>query len=355
MSVQTNDFVASSVSAASAELASSGDPLVAVRVKETSGSEVVYLASKGTESPAYVLKLRKPLRLIPATARKREQLSAVAEYDAIGKVARYFAGIPQFARSVPRPIRLLREHDAFVTEFIEGRSLKDILPLATGLFSTASSRSALRSVCYKCGVWLGLQHQMPIPESLPSRAFDLERLRQKSDTAVALLPESTRQSTAIRDLSATADEYARPIPDDVTCHGDFQPGNIFVRDGEPFVIDFGTMGVGPAEDDLAFFLVLMATQKFRIVLGNTAGNPRFTVDLCDAFFDGYGSKRAAQLPALKPLVAVYMLERLAAMFDTTSRLPRLARPIVRARLNRWVERDLTAFLMGLEHLWTGRS
>ncbi len=355
MSVRTNAFVASSVSAASAELASSGNPLVALRVKETSGSRVVFLAPSGTKSPAYVLKLRKARRLIPATARKREQLSAVAEYNAIGRVARYFAGIPQFARSVPRPIRLLRDHDAFVTEFIEGRSLKDILPLATGLLSTASRRSALRSVCYKCGIWLGLQHLMPLADSLPSRAFDLKRLRQKSDAALAHLPESTRRTTAIRDLRTAADDYVRPLTGDVTCHGDFQPGNIFVRSGEPFVIDFGTMGVGPAEDDLAFFLVLMATQKFRVVLGNAAGDPRFTVDLCDAFFDGYGSKRVAQLPALKPLVAVYMLERLAAMFDTTSRLPQLARPIVRARLDRWVEHDLAAFLMSLEHLWAGRS
>ncbi|MDK1046224.1 MAG: aminoglycoside phosphotransferase family protein, partial [Anaerolineales bacterium] len=249
--MRTSDFVASSVTAASAELASSGNPLVALRVKETSGSRVVFLAPGGTKSPAYVLKLRKLRRLVPATARKREQLSAAAEYDAIGGVARYFSGIPEFAGSVPRPIKLLKDHDAFVTEFIEGRSLKDILPIATGLLSTASSRSALRSVCYKCGIWLGLQHLMPIPDSLPSRAFDLERLRQKSDTAVALLPESTRRTTAIRDLRVAADDYARPLTDDVTCHGDFQPGNIFVRDGEPFVIDFGTMGVGPAEDDLA--------------------------------------------------------------------------------------------------------
>jgi aminoglycoside phosphotransferase (APT) family kinase protein len=103
-------------------------------------------------------------------------------------------------------------------------------------------------------------------------------------------------------------------------HGDFYPDNLVrTREGELYAVDTMLFARGPAEDDVARFLVGVDTLRTRIVLGDTLLPVGRLDEARRAFLDGYRSMR-----------------------DIDTRL--LAAGMARAALIRWAELRAAAAL-----------
>jgi len=153
---------------------------------------------------------------------------------------------------VPAPAALLPEVDAFVMEYVAGRSLRELLtyrsllrpaPLLDGLAAAAEFIAAVHDV-----------------ETLPGRQVDLQR---EAQTVIAVVEQKLRPVGLMlpRRVTEILHQVPRIVVDarQVWLHGDFGPENIILaEDGSTVGIDAALDTVGLPEDDLVRFIALMS-------------------------------------------------------------------------------------------------
>ena len=312
--------------------------------RSTSGSWLVTFARRDGNKPEYWLKTRKSVRTIPPSRRKAEQLSAQLEYRTAVAFREYFGEFPEFSASIPRPVRFLDEFDAILTEYRGGRHLKDALFSSGNLLSHAVRPGTLIETAETCGRWLRLLHDMPAPEWMPAHPLNANQLRTRTEGALAVLRPEVLAHVPLKELN----DWIAELTDDghrmAVSHGDFQPGNVLISGKRISVIDLGSAGVRPPEDDLGFFVTFVSTYKERVAFGNAAGTRSFVREFCDAFLEGYGLEPAGGRASLRPFIAWLTVQRLADMTARIERWPGAARLVLRMRLVSWVKSELPLFL-----------
>ena len=185
---------------------------------------------------------------------------------------------------------------------------------------------------------------MPPPEWLPAHPLDLSEVQRRMSLATAALRPEVATHLPLTRLTAWVAELETREYRMAVSHGDFQPGNVLTSGPRISVIDLGTAGVRPPEDDLAFFITFAFTHKERVAFGNAAGTRSFLRNVCNSFLEGYGIEAFGGRRALRPYVAWLIVQRLADMSARIERWPRVPRLILRRRLVAWVRSELPLFL-----------
>jgi hypothetical protein len=189
-------------------------------------------------------------------------LSAECEYEALRRLTAHFATVtPQLA--VPRPVAYLHDVRALAMEYVNG----------TGLDRLVRPRRMLRADALLAGVALSawfVRHLHALePQRAPLRSPGvlaeelLELAEEKMHPAGLVLPPVVVD--ALRNVARTEVPVGA-----VRLHGDFAPVNMLL-DGTGSVtgLDPNLTEVGPPEDDLARFLMMLLTQRLFLLGSNS--------------------------------------------------------------------------------------
>jgi aminoglycoside phosphotransferase (APT) family kinase protein len=299
---------------------------------------------RGRTVPEYCLKVRKPCPSVPHSISKGEQLSVEQEFRVMGEIREYFAHYPDFAGTVPEPLLHLDASNAILTEYHQGRLLKDVLLRAGSPLRFAPGSVGTGVAAARIGRWLRLLHEMPPKEWLFTVAGgDPRDLRMRTEVAFSSLGNDLKRRLPMTQLLEWSGQaMAGEAP--AMSHGDFQPGNLIVFDGRFIVMDYATAGIRPPGEDLAWFLVFVMSQRERVVLGSSAGSRGFVAKVCRDFLSGYDADMPGASRTLRPYLASLVVTRLADLQNRIERAMPPARPVLRKRLVAWADSELRWFL-----------
>jgi aminoglycoside phosphotransferase (APT) family kinase protein len=154
---------------------------------------------------------------------------------------------------VPAPVALLPEVGALAMEYVEGRSLRQLLT-----FRGTRHPAPLVDGVARAGTFLRHLHDVA-----PAEAVRVD-LRDEARTVVLLADELLRPLGL--DLPDRVRRVLHTVPavqvtaQEVALHGDFGPGNIVLAtDGSVVGLDVTLTDRGVREEDLARFLVMVST------------------------------------------------------------------------------------------------
>jgi aminoglycoside phosphotransferase (APT) family kinase protein len=208
-------------------------------------------------------------------------LTAEAQYEALRVLAAHFASVAPRLR-VPRPVAYLPAARALAMEYVNGTSL-DVLVRPR---SIGHPQAVLDGVALS-GRFLRHLHAVEAPRStvLNPRALADELLE---------LAEA-RLAPAGLAVPAGLLEELRRVPDTdipvgvIRLHGDFAPVNMLL-DGANAVtgIDASLSEVGPAEEDLARFLMMLETDRVFLVSAGSTRARMFRVRMRRTLLEAYG-------------------------------------------------------------------
>jgi aminoglycoside phosphotransferase (APT) family kinase protein len=190
-------------------------------------------------------------------------LAAEDEYEALRVLTAHFASVAPKLR-VPRPLAYLPEVRALAMEYVKGTSLDDLVRPR----SLLRTRPLLDAVALS-GRFLRHLHALEAPYSTEISA------RALADEVLELA--ETRLAPAGLALPAVLLAELRRVADTdvavsaVRLHGDFAPVNMLLNGGNSVTgIDAGLTEVGPAEDDLARFLMMLVTDRLFLLTADSA-------------------------------------------------------------------------------------
>lgn len=334
--------VASALAAVSRSSDMRGNDKV-LRVRETNGSWLAFLGREEGKRAAYCLKIKKPDEAVQRPPRVQE-LPLTQEYEFSVRVHDYFRRSPRFRDSVPRPVQLVIEENAFLMEYAGGVPLKNSLARRGNLIAEHWSSAGLLRTLKTCGSWLRLLHAMDRPNWMPDASLDAASLERRSLRAMARLPEVVRRHVPIDRILDAVSKLEHEDRLLVVSHGDFQPGNISIRDAGVTILDFANGGIHVPEDDLGFCIALLHMQKFRLLFGKLAGTVSSLDNLSEALLSGYGRRTPDDWIRLKAYLPLHILERLVQVSLTIARLPRSVRFFALNRLEAWTSAELPVLL-----------
>jgi aminoglycoside phosphotransferase (APT) family kinase protein len=190
-------------------------------------------------------------------------LIADDQYEALRVLTAHFASVAPRLR-VPRPVAHLPAAGGLAMEYVNGTSLDDLV----------RARSILRPQALLDGVALSgsfLRHL----HSLDARDSTVLSMRVVADEVRELV--ETRLAPAGLAVPAVVLDELRSLPATdvdagvVRLHGDFAPVNMLL-DGADSVtgIDASLTDVGPAEEDLARFLMMLVTDRLFLLAADSA-------------------------------------------------------------------------------------
>lgn len=298
--------------------------------RRTRWSWIAYLGRRH-EQPLYCLKVR----LSGGMIHEGRECTTALEYQTLSWLYGSFSGVAPFERSLPRPIAHLPDCHGVLTEYVSGRPLASSLFWGANLVASRWSRARLRSLFYASGAWLRVLHVLDQPDWMPVRTAGVGALQRRAEKAAAALPQAVRRRIPLERLLARIPFSLDGEPHLVVSHNDYQPSNLLFDDGQIRVLDLTTVGLAPAEDDLASFLVRALSPKQRMLAGGLAGPSALWEELAGVFLAAHGYDASEAAGRLRPYLTVQFLERLASASSTTERLATPLRLLSQARLSRW--------------------
>lgn len=296
-----------------------GDARHDVVVKVTSGT-----GPRSHGADGLIVDLDRP-RLVPPTAgevrHKFEYRAATAAYE-------HFVAVGDARLTVVRTLDHLPELNALVAEFVEDRTLRDLVVRSVRLRSE-SGPLALESAFRNTGAWLREFHRIT---RLPA-----DPLRSTGDSVVAcfdevasFLADRTGRAGGLfaRIQAVTAERVPEMFPGGVPLglgHGDFAPRNVFIGcDGRVRVFDvLGRFRV-PIYEDLAHFRIALRTAAVQMATFGRALKPDRLVRYEGGLVAGYFEDDAVPEPALALFELLVLLEKWGSVVVTapTLDLPR---------------------------------
>jgi len=208
-------------------------------------------------------------------------LTAEDQYEALRVLTAHFGSVAPRLR-VPRPAAYLPTAGALVMEYVNGTSLDDFL----------RPRSILRPQAVLDGVALSgsfLRHLHAL-EARPSTVISTRALADE----VLELAEA-RLAPAGLALPAVVLDELRSVADTdvgvsvVRLHGDFAPVNMLLDDANSVTgIDASLADVGPPEDDLARFLMMLVTDRLFLVSADSTRARGFRTSVQGILLEAYG-------------------------------------------------------------------
>jgi aminoglycoside phosphotransferase (APT) family kinase protein len=268
------------------------------------------------------------------------------EYRALSWLHDYFSGVDSFERSLPRPLAYLAGCHGILTEYVSGQPLSHRLLWRGNALGSLWSTRNLHSLFRTCGRWLRALHAADHPGWMPVRTPSMEALQARAHEAAAILPDAVRRRIPLERLLARIPSSLGYQPRLVVSHNDYHPANVLFYGAEIRVLDLVTVGLAPAEDDLASFLVRTLSQKQRMLAGELAGPSALWRSLAGAFLTAYGRDTENASSRLAPFLTVQFLERLASASSTAERLAMPLRLLSLSRLSRWAREFSTSLEEG---------
>jgi hypothetical protein len=260
-------------------------------------------------------------------------LAAAREFAGLLRLAGHFTARGGPAR-VPAPVALLPELEGFVTAYVPGPAVSDLLHTRSVL-----SPAALLDGVGRAAVFLRGLHEL---EALPARTLDLAqeagrvrvRLQQRLAPAGLPVPPAVAQTLAAVPSGTVTTRQ-------VWLHGDCTPANVLLPEGRTVVgIDIDLQETGAPEEDLARFVAF------------TTGSVPFLVDavlperlrrhrpLVGRFLECYGPGVCA------PVFELQLLQQLAGRWLRLRQLARLhGRPALLPLRLQTVDAQLQSLLL----------
>jgi len=308
------------------------------RVVERSFSRVAFLKVWDTvERELFVLKMVKHHPMIAATTCSENQ--AVVEFETLQKLYEAFSS--EARCSVPKPVLLFAEHEAYVMTQVPGLLLSDLLCNARYWASNKKFRM-LRRHFGDSGRWLRRLQETTASTKPTTSAYEHvvarceQRLQLIGESGCPLIPRGFCER--IRGLigqclCACGSGNSRVAGR----HGDFGPWNVLADDNGVTVIDFLGYKLDPPAVDLLKMDIAIENEG----VGLTSSQKRNRLLRAD-FLRGYGAPPWMEPESLK---ICEILQRVVSLWGSIS--------MPAERLHYRIERNLT-IRRHVSILWNGQ-
>jgi tRNA A-37 threonylcarbamoyl transferase component Bud32 len=225
----------------------------------------------------------------------RKENQAVVEFNILKSLYPKFEKVDKC--SIPRPVLVDPEGEAYVMEFVEGTLLGDEFRSAR-YFSSREKFETLKDHYYQCGNWLryfqkftGTHEEGPEALTGVMERCDY-RLRLIEDLHDSRCPGNLREKV----MGYLYEQLSQLKGEKISVsgrHGDFGSWNILVAPRGVTVIDYLGYGEDPISVDLLKMLMNFEDEKRYF-----AYDPIRITDLKKSFLEGYGSLPSISKPAL---------------------------------------------------------
>lgn len=210
---------------------------------------------------------------------------AIVEHDTLDKLYKAFIDTPRC--SVPKPVLVIPDYEAYVMDFVEGQLLGDHFGAAK-YFASKKAFKDLKDSYYLCGLWLKKLHDFSGIRHAGKDAFDytIERCHQRLEMIGGANHPDCPKGLEDKVKRFIDKQLGLVREDDVLItgrHGDFGSWNILVNSDGITVFDF----LGYNDDLLPIDLLKMLT-TFEIEKKYLFFNAKKINSLKQAFLHGYG-------------------------------------------------------------------
>ena len=253
-------------------------------------------------------------------------LSAEEQHDALVALHDVFGG-HDTRFSTPRPIALLAEAGAFAMEFVDGRSIPQLLN-ARAVLKPRPSIDAVRSAA---ALLRALHAMQPAPNAL----VDTER--PTDDALGDGRHVLQRVGLPLRSSWFEAAPLPRRTQTSVLLHGDFAPENIVIASGATYCLDPALASRGPRELDVVRFLTMLCDA--RLFFNTLAAGPvgrlrrRIAAEFVESYYGSAGRPTSLQ-PLLVHALALRWAQKHDHIFERRARAPAAWTRMLRAYFSR---------------------
>ena len=217
------------------------------------------------------------------------------EYRALASLYAHLEGKKNGVVAV-RPLAYYADMDALVLEHWPGKNFLKIVKRAGAFYGKSSDQNVAVHVAFDAGRLLAYLHQIPsgpFPKAQPlDKLFVTSDLNVKAERLLSLHPSSLieKQIAKVKCLINGYLEQKQVEVVTTRLHGDYYPENIvFFPPAGVFTVDTPLYQVGSIEQDIAKFLVGIATTKRHLLYGTVGMDYTVVSNVNQAFLRGYQS------------------------------------------------------------------
>lgn len=266
----------------------------------------------------------------PRTAAQQHDLasplSAQEQYDALVALHDVLDGHdPRF--SVPRPIAHLAEAGALAMEFVDGRSIRQLVN-ARAVLEPQRLLDAVRSAAALLRVLHAIQ---PAPGALADPEWPTNDALGDGRHVLQ------RVGLPLRSSWFEAAPHPQRTQTSVLLHGDFAPENVVMASGATYCLDPALAGRGPQEIDVVRFLTMLCDAP--LFIHTLAAGPigqlrrRIAAEFVEGYYGAAGRPTSLQ-PMLVHAVALRWAQRHDHIFERDARAPNAWTVLLRAYFSR---------------------
>lgn len=275
---------------------------------------------------------------------------SLAEHAALRTLHRIFARSSSDGLMAVRPCGCFPELDAVAMDYLPGRHLLSLIARAARPVAGARAGARATVGAHDAGRWLGILHRSLAGgqgcEAVEGGSYARRYAAEVRSLARALPdPAAAMIQRASRGLETGIGRQARirilPL------HGDFYPDNVVLSRSGLYAVDTTLWMRGPAEDDLARFLVGVDTLKLRVVAGAALVRSAPIERIQRAFLTGYRTVSEVIPELLVPAVVRACLVRWSELRSVAEiRLPAPIPALLRRRIDGFMTARLERALAG---------